>query len=54
MNIGDNVTGVSLHGVEVKGTIEQLGQVFPVAIVKIINGDRLDVHECDIEDLKLI
>ena len=52
--IGDNVQGISLHGVEVEGVIEQLGKVFPVAIVKVNEGDRLDIHECYNDDLKLL
>jgi len=52
--IGDNVQGLSLHGVEVEGVIEQIGGIFPVAIVKAENGDRLDVYECNIEDLKKV
>lgn len=52
MNIGDNVQGVSIHGIEVKGKIIKIGNIFPVAIVKNDDGDRLDVHECYVENLK--
>lgn len=52
MNIGDEVVGISIHGNEVNGKIIKIGNMFPVAIVKNNNGDRLDVHECYVEDLK--
>jgi len=54
IKIGDKVQAISIQGIEVKGTLTQMGRVFPIAIVKVDNGDRLDIHECYSEDLKLV